>query len=165
MGEEISHGQTEGTIAKRGRQSSHDGSFKPTLKDLGVSDNESSRWQAVAAIPDDEFEAGLGRLGRVAHFHKERNRHVPNVRRFGNSMQPSSQLFTEMFAPNRCKKRRNEFVHEVGYLSNLPHQLFLSLPQVCGIHRPWLVAMRQVTVETAVLARYAPRHGKAIVLS
>ena len=29
----------------------------------------------------------------------------------------------------------------------------------------WLVAMRQVTVETAVLARYAPRHGKAIVLS
>lgn len=30
---------------------------KPTLDDLGINRSQSSRWQAIASIPDDEFEA------------------------------------------------------------------------------------------------------------
>lgn len=59
-GELIAQGQEEGTIANAGgdrksnKSKSHDGIL--ILNDLGITANESSRWQAEAAVPDDEFE-------------------------------------------------------------------------------------------------------------
>lgn len=45
----------EGSRAKRGRQPS---TCKPsTLKDLGVSEQQPSRWQKVAEMDEDQFEA------------------------------------------------------------------------------------------------------------
>jgi DNA modification methylase len=32
-----------------------DGSFTPTLADIGVDENQSRRWQTVASLPEDEF--------------------------------------------------------------------------------------------------------------
>jgi len=43
--------------AKRGNSQT---SRAPTLKDLGVSRDQSSTWQQLARVPNDEFEAALG---------------------------------------------------------------------------------------------------------
>ena len=31
-----------------------------TLKELGISKDQSSRWQGMAGVPEEEFEAALG---------------------------------------------------------------------------------------------------------
>jgi N6-adenosine-specific RNA methylase IME4 len=45
-----------GTGAHRGKRKSHLATSVPKLSDLGVSKTQSSRWQALARIPEDEFE-------------------------------------------------------------------------------------------------------------
>jgi hypothetical protein len=45
-----------GTGAHRGKQKSQPATSVPKLSDLGVSKTESSRWQALARIPEEEFE-------------------------------------------------------------------------------------------------------------
>jgi hypothetical protein len=35
---------------------SHDGTDPPRLVDIGISKNQSSRWQAIASIPEEDFE-------------------------------------------------------------------------------------------------------------
>jgi hypothetical protein len=43
--------------ADRGRPSKTSG--EPTLSDLGISRDQSSQWQKLAAVPDETFEADL----------------------------------------------------------------------------------------------------------
>jgi hypothetical protein len=54
-GERAAKGET-----KQPDRMSHDVTFaQTTLADLGVTRTQSSRWQKVAAIPEDDFEAAL----------------------------------------------------------------------------------------------------------
>ena len=40
---------------------SHDGTgFSPKLSDMGITKNDSSRWQSIASIPEGEFERHVG---------------------------------------------------------------------------------------------------------
>lgn len=43
---------------------------KPTLSDLGLTKNESSTYQKIAAIPSDVFEEGGGRYERRGSFYR-----------------------------------------------------------------------------------------------
>lgn len=43
---------------------SHDGTDPPRLVDLGISKNQSSRWQSIASIPEDEFEERVEEIKR-----------------------------------------------------------------------------------------------------
>jgi SAM-dependent methyltransferase len=43
---------------------SHDGTNPPRLVDLGISKNQSSRWQSIASIPEDEFEERVEEIKR-----------------------------------------------------------------------------------------------------
>ena len=54
------------TIAHEGGRSerSHDGRV-PRLADLGLNYNQSARWQAIAAVPEEAFEAGIRREMRA----------------------------------------------------------------------------------------------------
>jgi len=40
---------------------SHDGSVSPTLADLDITPNQSSRWQSIASIPEEDFEEEIKR--------------------------------------------------------------------------------------------------------
>lgn len=41
---------------------SHDTTTAKTLSELGISKDQSSRWQQLAAVPEDEFEAALSAI-------------------------------------------------------------------------------------------------------
>jgi SAM-dependent methyltransferase len=43
---------------------SHDGTDLPRLSDLGISKNQSSRWQSIAAIPEKDFEGRVEDIKR-----------------------------------------------------------------------------------------------------
>lgn len=47
-----------------GGDRSHDGTDPPRLFDLGISKNQSSRWQSIASIPEDEFESRVDEIKR-----------------------------------------------------------------------------------------------------
>jgi hypothetical protein len=49
-----------------GFQESQRATPAPTLDDLGVTKHDSSRWQALAAIPEDSFDMALTRLEQLA---------------------------------------------------------------------------------------------------
>jgi hypothetical protein len=43
---------------------SHDATVPPTLGDLGITKTQSSRWQAIAFIPEDDFEKHIAEVKR-----------------------------------------------------------------------------------------------------
>lgn len=43
---------------------SHDTTSARTLSDLGISKDQSSRWQQLATVPEDEFEAALAAIDK-----------------------------------------------------------------------------------------------------
>ena len=58
---------TKRTMAGHGgdrRSRSRDTTLK-TLADYGITRDQSSKWQRLAEIPDDEFEAMLAKPGRL----------------------------------------------------------------------------------------------------
>jgi hypothetical protein len=53
---------------RRGQhKKSHDATFQssPILSDLGITKSDSSRYQAIAAVPKEEFEEEYGGNGRI----------------------------------------------------------------------------------------------------
>lgn len=63
LGNLIQKMQDKGELAAHGgdrKSIYHDGILKPiTLPDLNISHNQSKRWQDIAALPDDRFEAHI----------------------------------------------------------------------------------------------------------
>src|SRR5438093_836934 len=64
-GEMLKQGAENGDRAIKGQPKKeiyHDGilSQPVTLKEIGISPNQSSRWQAMANIPEEEFENAIG---------------------------------------------------------------------------------------------------------
>src|SRR5262245_41039716 len=59
-GEMLKDGAENGDRAVRGQaqiEKSHDVTFKaPTLTEIGISKMQSSRWQAIASIPEEQFD-------------------------------------------------------------------------------------------------------------
>lgn len=51
---------------ERPRGNRHRASHDTTLKDLGISDDQSSRWQKLAAVPQNEFEASFVSPGKAS---------------------------------------------------------------------------------------------------
>jgi hypothetical protein len=54
-------GQLAGSDASGGRIARLPENDAPTLESMGVTRTQSSNWQALADIPEDEFERGLRR--------------------------------------------------------------------------------------------------------
>jgi hypothetical protein len=67
----------------RSEQVSRGGTPAPNLRNLGISPNQSSRWQQLAEVPERQFEAGLRREGRAPTTNQF-------VRRSGGAVRPSS---------------------------------------------------------------------------
>ena len=66
-------------IIKRGNpQFTHD-ELITTLKDLGIDDNQSSRWQLEAEVPEDQFEQYLAET-------KEKGREVTSEAMHGDDV-------------------------------------------------------------------------------
>mgnify|MGYP005824494183 CR=1 FL=1 len=59
---------SESTVKGGERHKSHDGTYerRSILEDLGISKMQSSRWQAVATIPDEVFEQHLYKISRAS---------------------------------------------------------------------------------------------------
>lgn len=57
----------DGVNAKNLRESHDTTPEAPTLEKLGVSRDQSSRWQKLAAIPEDKFEEAVAAAKEVAH--------------------------------------------------------------------------------------------------
>jgi N6-adenosine-specific RNA methylase IME4 len=63
LAEMRAHGQRQGS---GGNQPGSTIAVLPKLADLGISNNQSSRWQAKAKLPDDEFEIHVDQVKRKA---------------------------------------------------------------------------------------------------
>lgn len=62
-GEMLKEGAENGDRQTKGRpeKTNHDDCISaPTLKEIGITQNQSTRWQAMANIPEEEFEQAIG---------------------------------------------------------------------------------------------------------
>jgi hypothetical protein len=67
VGEKAKGNRNDGEFGGRGTRPPNE---TPTLSDLGVNKDQSSRWQKLGAVPDDEFEAAVA--GRRVEQRAER---------------------------------------------------------------------------------------------
>lgn len=98
-GEMLKEGAKNGTRAGRGRaekEMSHDTTFVPTLPDIGISRDQSSRWQKLADMPEEHFETAVAtakeHAGQVTTAH---------MLRVADELRKISELKAEIAAAER----------------------------------------------------------------
>jgi len=115
------------------RDRSHDGTDPPRLTDLGITKNQSSRWQSIAGIPEKQFESRVEEikekgqeltssefLSFAGYLQREQERHARKER--------AAEDAAKVKQKDRIRILRGDFREVLTYVPDNSVQLIITDP-------------------------------------